>query len=94
MGARTTGATPNGALFALNAPLVWGLAGYLAKRVKTEAGDELSAQVNHLYFLTLSRPPSAEEMEISLKFLREKDNDALRHYCHLVLGLNEMIYLN
>ena len=94
VGARTTGATPNGALFALNAPLVWGLAGYLAKRVKTEAGDELSAQVNHLYFLTLSRPPSAEEMEISLKFLREKDNDALRHYCHLVLGLNEMIYLN
>jgi hypothetical protein len=94
VGARTTGATPNGALFALNAPLVWGLAGYLAKRVKAEAGDGLSAQVKHLYYLTLSRPPRAEELEIGLKLLREEHSDALWHYCHLVLGLNEMIYLN
>ena len=94
VGARTTGATPNGALFALNAPLVWDLAGHLAKRVRAEAGDELSTQVKHLYLLALSRPPRAEELEIGLRLLKEEHSDALWRYCHLVLGLNEMIYVN
>ncbi|MBL67280.1 MAG: hypothetical protein CMO74_02325 [Verrucomicrobiales bacterium] len=94
VGARTTGATPNGALFALNAPLVWELAGHLAKRVQTEAGEEAKAQVKRLYLLALSRPPRPEELEIGLKLLGAENPDALRHYCHLVLGLNEMIYVN
>ena len=94
VGARTTGATPNGALFALNAPLVWELAGHLAKRVQSEAGDEPAAQVKRLYLSTLSRPPRAEELAIGLKLLGADNPDALRHYCHLVLGLNEMIYVN
>ena len=94
VGARTTGATPNGALFALNAPLVWELAGHLAKRVQSEAGDETAAQVKRLYLSTLSRPPRAEELAIGLKLLGAENPDALRHYCHLVLGLNEMIYVN
>ena len=94
VGARTTGATPNGALFALNAPLVWELAGHLAKRVQSEAGNDPAAQVKRLYLLTLSRPPRAEELDIGLKLLGAENPDALRHYCHLVLGLNEMIYVN
>jgi len=94
VGARTTGATPNGALFALNAPLVWELAGHMAKRVQSEAGDDPAAQVEQLYLLALSRPPRAEELEIGLKLLGAENPDALRHYCHLVLGLNEMIYVN
>ena len=94
VGARTTGATPNGALFALNAPLVWELAGHMAKRVQSEAGDDLAAQVQRLYLLVFSRPPRTEELEIGLKLLGAKNPDAFRHYCHLVLGLNEMIYVN
>ena len=94
VGARTTGATPNGALFALNAPLVWDLAGHLAKRVRAEAGDELSAQVKHLYLLSLSRPPRGEELGIGLSLLKAGHSDALWHYCHLMLGLNETIYIN
>ena len=94
VGARTTGATPNGALFALNASLVWELAGHLAKRVQSEAGDDPAAQVKRLYLLTLSRPTRTEELDIGLKLLGAENHDALRHYCHLVLGLNEMIYVN
>ena len=94
IGARTTGATPTGALFALNAPLVWELAGHLAQRVQAEAGDEPRAQVKRLYLLALSRPPRAEELKIGVKLLGAETPDALRHYCHLVLGLNEMIYVN
>jgi len=94
VGARTTGATPNGALFALNAPLVWELAGHMAKRVQSEAGDDPAAQVQRLYLLVFSRPTRTEELEIGLKLVGAKNPDALRHYCHLVLGLNEMIYVN
>ena len=94
VGARTTGVTPNGALFAMNAPLVWDLAGHLAKRLRAEVDDDESAQVNRLYMLALSRPPRPEELEIGLKLLAEDNADALRHYCHLVLGLNELVFVN
>ena len=60
----------------------------------SEVGDDPAAQVKRLYLLTLSRPPRAEELDIGLKLLGAKNPDALRHYCHLVLGLNEMIYVN
>ena len=66
----------------------------MAKRVQSEAGDDLAAQVQRLYLLVFSRPPRTEELEIGLKLLGAKNPDALRHYCHLVLGLNEMIYVN
>ena len=94
VGIRTTGATPNGALFAMNAPLVWDLAGHLAKRVRSEAADDAIAQVNYLYLLVLSRPPHSEELEIGRKFLVDENPDTLRRYCHLVLGLSELIYVN
>ena len=58
------------------------------------AGDDPAAQMQRLYLLALSRPPRVEELEIGLKLLDVKNPDALRLYCHLVLGLNEMIYVN
>ena len=94
VGARTTGATPAGALFALNAPLVWDLAGHLARRVQAEAGNKPESQLKHLYLLTLSRPASTVEIEIGLKLMREVGQDPLRQLAHLMLGLNEFIYLN
>jgi len=94
VGARTTGATPNGALFAMNAPLVWELAGHLAKRTQVEADDGPGAQVERLYLLVLSRQPTAKEMEIGLKLLADTNEQALHQYAHLILGLNEFIYIN
>ena len=41
-----------------------------------------------------SRPPRAEELKIGLQLLGAETPEALRHYCHLILGLNEMIYVN
>ena len=94
VGARNTGATPNGALFAMNAPLVQELASALAKRVQAETSGDAASQVQHLYLLVLSRPPRPEELEIGCELLAEKHPDALRRYCHLLLGLNELIYVN
>ena len=74
--------------------MVWDLAGYLAKRLRAEVADEATTQVNRLYLIALSRPPRPEELELGLKLLAEGNTDALRHYCHLLLGLNELIYVN
>ena len=62
--------------------------------MQSEAGEEPAAQVQRLYRLTLARPPRAEELKIGLQLLGAETPEALRHYCHLILGLNEMIYVN
>ena len=93
VGRRTTGATAEGALFALNAPFVWDLAKRLAKRVEAEAGTDPAQQVGYLYHLALSRPPTSPEVEIGLGLLDGSDQD-LAKYCQLLLGLNEFLYVN
>lgn len=92
-GARTTGTSPEGALFALNAPLVWALAEHFAKRV-AEAGEDPAARIERAYLLALSRPPSQKEQDIGLAILKEEGEFALLDYCHLLLGLNEFIYIH
>jgi hypothetical protein len=93
-GARSTGATPEGALFALNAPLVWQLAEHVAQAVQEEAGTEAQAQVGYLYRRALSRDPLPGELEIGLQFLREKGEQSLVQYAHLIFALNEFIYIH
>ena len=94
VGARSTGATAEGALFALNAPFVWDLAKRLAKRVEAEFGSEPELQVVHLYRRLLSRPPTDEETRIGLGLLKNEEDQALAKYCQLLLGLNEFLYVN
>ena len=90
-GRRNTGTSPEGALFALNSPLVWDLAGRFAKRVQAEVGDDPSAQVERAYLLALSRPPRQEEAQFSLALLKDR---TLTNFCHILLGLNEFIYVH
>ena len=78
----------------MNAPLVWELAEHLAKRVQAEVSDEPKAQVKHLYLLVLSRLPTTKELEIGLELLTQEKDQALRQYAHVMLGLNEFIYIN
>jgi hypothetical protein len=59
------------ALFLLNNTLVRKLADALAERVSQEAGDNLAEQIEKLYGLALSRPPTAEEKRIILGELEE-----------------------
>lgn len=93
VGARTTAAAPEGALFALNSPLVWNLAEHFAKRVDREAGTDPMDKIQHTYLLALSRPPSPEELEIGFNLLDPDSDRSLIDYCHLILGLNEFIYV-
>jgi hypothetical protein len=52
------------ALFLLNNALIRRLADALAERVAGDAGDNLADQIDRLYWLALSRPPTAEEKSI------------------------------
>ena len=58
------------ALHLLNDATIRRLADALAQRVETEAGDGLEAQVERIYWIVLSRPPTAEERRLSLRSFR------------------------
>ena len=58
------------ALHLLNDTTIRRLAAALAQRVEKEAGNSLEAQVEHLYWTVLSRPPTAEERRLSLRSFR------------------------
>ena len=94
VGARTTGADPVGALFALNSKLGWDLAERLAKRVEDEVGADRRKQIERAYLLTLSRPPDREELKTAMDFLGAGEESLLRDFCHLLFSLNEFIYVN
>ena len=94
VGARTTGADPVGALFALNAPLGWNLAERLSKRIKGEVGSDRDEQIELAYLLLLSRLPDEEERKLGKEILAGRKERSLVDYCHLLLGLNEFIYVN
>ena len=92
-GARATGVSPDGALFSLNSPMVWNLAGRFAARVRSEAGTNPKEQIEQVYLLALSRPPTDEETTIGLELFEGRSDDALVDYCHIILALNEFIYI-
>lgn len=96
VGARSTGTAPEGALFALNAPLGWELSERFAERVVREAGADPKKQIQRAYLLLLARPPSEEELAIGLEVLAPGAGGerALIDYAHVLLGLNEFIYVN
>ncbi len=58
------------ALHLLNDATIRRLAAALAQRVEKEAGDSLEAQVERIYWIALSRPPTAEERRLSLQSFR------------------------
>src|SRR5262249_49979420 len=59
------------ALFLLNNSLIRRLADALAERVTEEAGERFPNQIDRLYWLALSRPPTLEEKSILLEELQE-----------------------
>jgi cytochrome c553/mono/diheme cytochrome c family protein len=57
------------ALHLLNDTTIRELAGHLARRVTTAAGEAPADQVRQLYLIALSRPPTTEEASLSLDAL-------------------------
>jgi hypothetical protein len=61
------------ALFLLNDKLIQSSADKIAQRLLNEAGDRREDQIDRLYWLALSRPPTDEEKSILLEELRSGD---------------------
>ena len=109
VGLRDVSTTPSSTAFMLNAPFVWEHARHFAQRVRDRAGGDPGLQIESVYRIALSRPPTVEEREIGLSFLGQRragrleaseepgsvdTPSPLAQYCHAVMGLNEFIYVH
>ena len=83
------------ALALLNDSFVRGQASQFARRVAVEAGDDAATRVQRAFQLALGRQPAAGELERGTKFLDAPDREkALVNFCHVLLTLNEFIYVD
>jgi hypothetical protein len=91
------------ALAMLNSPIIRGLATKFAVRVRPSESTPVAAAIDQAYRIALSRPATDEEIETMTAFIeRQKklrgdepdaESLAVRDFCHLVLCLNEFIYI-
>ncbi len=58
------------ALHMMNDGMIARLAGSFAERVRKEAGPDPEKQIEHAYWIALSRPPNSEERKVSLDIVR------------------------
>ena len=65
-------------------------AGYLAKRLETEA-DSLDQQIDLAFQLLLGRPVTREERHVTEPLVREH---GLMHLCRVLLNTNEFVYVD
>ena len=94
-GRRNQSTVATQALTLLNDTFLRNQAVHFAHRVATEAGDDNSARINRAFELTLSRPPTTTEMERGKTFLNVQDREkAFVNFCHVLLTLNEFIYVD
>jgi len=59
------------ALHLLNTGMIHDLAGHFARRVSQQAGPDPAKQIERVYWIALSRPPSAPEKQIGLDVLHK-----------------------
>jgi hypothetical protein len=89
-GTRVVSTVPTQALTMLNNEWILNQARRFADRIATEAPTGPDAQVDRAYLIALSRPPSADEKRVALDFLAK---NTLNDFAHVLLNLNEFIYL-
>jgi hypothetical protein len=88
---RNVTTAPTQALTLLNSEFVLIQAEHFAERVRREAGEDPARQIEAAYAIALSRRPFREEMAAGKEFLtREGDLTGL---CHVLLNLNEFLYV-
>ncbi len=89
-GVRPVSTVATQALTLLHNEWVLNQARRFADRIATEAPSGPAAQVEHAYLLALSRMPSDDEKRVGIEFLAKS---TLNDFAHVLLNLNEFIYL-
>ena len=89
---RTHTVTALQALFLMNSDVIDTASAKFAGRLKKAAGNDLKAAVDLGYRTAVARPPSAAEMERSLKYV---DNDPARlpGFAWLLFNLDEFVFV-
>jgi len=82
---------PLQALELLNGKLSNRLAETFASRLERECGDNHPKQVERAFWLTAGRPPTDQEKEIALAFLRRQP---LKEFCLALFNLNAFLYVD
>jgi hypothetical protein len=77
------------ALTLFNGEFVNRQAGYLAQRLRREAGDDAVKQIDLAWRLALARPPKPSETSEMLDFLKR---EPLEQMCRVIFNLNEFVY--
>jgi mono/diheme cytochrome c family protein len=97
---RVSTTVPTQALSMLNSKFMNDQAAIFASRLRRERPDELPQQVALAIRLVAGRMPANGEVEDDLKFIGElqteedlSPDDALKHYCLVMLNTSELIYL-
>lgn len=103
---RTDSTVSTQALFMMNNAQVHEWAAALAQRVKNEAGPDPASQIETMYWIALSRPPTDEERDLNLSAWtkltegpsRDDTNNkslaALTKLCHTVLNSAAFLYID
>lgn len=104
IGARGIATVPTQALTMMNDPLVRSAADGLAERARNASGDDGNQAVEYCFRVALSRPPSPDEVARFTGFLAAREEAAegddaqrqaaLADTCHLMLCLNEFLYVD
>ncbi|HTM50328.1 MAG TPA: PSD1 and planctomycete cytochrome C domain-containing protein [Bryobacteraceae bacterium] len=77
------------ALTLFNGEFVNRQAGYLAERLRREAGADPAKQIGLAWRLALARPPKPSELEAMLDFL---ERESLEQMSRVIFNLNEFVY--
>jgi hypothetical protein len=104
VGARGIATVPTQALTMMNSPLVRSAAEGLAERARKAVGGTGPSVIEYCFTVALSRKPSADDVTRFTNFLAAREQAAggdeaqrkaaLADACHLMLCLNEFIYVD
>jgi hypothetical protein len=89
-GARANSTVPTQALMLLNDDFVVKQAELFAQRVQEAEPTDRSKQVDLAYRIAVGRPPNGTERSAALQYL---DKHKLSGFTHVLLNLNEFVYL-
>jgi mono/diheme cytochrome c family protein len=88
---RTSSTTPLQALNLLNSPFAMQVASDLAERLRQEAGDQPTAQIDRAFQLLFQRPPTGTEQTAAAALLHQH---GLTTLCRALINTNEFLHLN
>ncbi|MEY2726869.1 MAG: hypothetical protein RLZZ458_2736 [Planctomycetota bacterium] len=105
IGERSVTTVPTQALTLLNSPIVRQQAEKLARLVRPDPNRPLEDAVRDAWQRALSRQPTPEELGRMLSFVHQQatalgaqspanDQQALEEFCHVLLCLNEFVYID